>query len=72
MSSRNQIKDAEETIDIGEEISRILETGLDRKALAICIRMIDCGVSPEALSLIVRELQTTKEKKGTPKSTGSD
>ena len=39
------------------EISKILNTGLDRETLSILIGLCECGVNPEALALVVKELR---------------
>lgn len=39
------------------EISNILNTGLDRKTLAILVELIEMGVNPEALAEAVKELK---------------
>ena len=39
------------------EISIILDTGLDRKTLSILVELIESGVNPEALAVVVKELR---------------
>jgi mitotic-spindle organizing protein 1 len=39
------------------EISRLLDTGLDRETLAVLAELVESGVHPEALALAVRELR---------------
>ncbi|KAK9842840.1 hypothetical protein WJX74_003152 [Apatococcus lobatus] len=46
-----------EALDIAFEISQILDTGLDRKELAILIALLETGVNPEALAAVVKELK---------------
>jgi len=48
---------ANETLDIAYEISRILDTGLDRETLSILIGLLEQGVNPEALASVVKELR---------------
>jgi len=48
---------ATEALNIVSEISNILDTGLDRETLSICISLIEAGVNPEALAAVVRELR---------------
>ncbi len=38
-------------------ISQILDTGLDKETLRILIGLVEAGVNPEALALIVKELR---------------
>lgn len=48
---------ANDALNIVFEISNILDTGLDRETLSICISLIEAGVNPEALAVVVRELR---------------
>jgi len=44
-------------MDMVVELSKLLNTGLDRETLAILMRMCENGASPEALAMVVRELR---------------
>ena len=35
----------------------MLETGLDSETLAICIKLCENGVNPEALAMVIQELR---------------
>jgi mitotic-spindle organizing protein 1 len=48
---------ARETMDIIYEVSRILNTGLDRHTLSILVGLCEAGVNPEALAAVVKELR---------------
>lgn len=39
------------------ELSRLLNTGLDRETLAILMALIQKGVNPEALAAVVKDLR---------------
>ena len=39
------------------EISNLLNTGLDAETLAICVKLCETGVNPEALAAVVKELR---------------
>ena len=39
------------------DISRLLQTGLDRETLAVLVGLTDSGVNPEALAAVVKELR---------------
>ena len=39
------------------EISHLLNTGLDSETLAVCVRLCEQGVNPEALAIVIKELQ---------------
>ena len=43
------------------EGSRLLNTGLDAETLAICVRLCEEGVNPEALALVIQELRRETE-----------
>jgi len=42
---------------VAHEISKILDTGLDKETLAILIGLLENGVNPEALAQVVKELR---------------
>eukprot|EP00794_Sanderia_malayensis_P017026 gene17026-18740_t len=48
---------ARETLDILMEMSNLLNTGLDSESLSICVKLIESGVNPEALAVVIKELQ---------------
>lgn len=39
------------------EISKLLNTGLDSETLAICVKLCEAGVNPEALASVIQELR---------------
>jgi mitotic-spindle organizing protein 1 len=41
-------------------MSTILNTGLSKEALGICVDMIESGVNPEALAMVIKELKREK------------
>ncbi|TFJ81069.1 hypothetical protein NSK_007712 [Nannochloropsis salina CCMP1776] len=50
-------KEWHEALEAMHEISKILNTGLDRETLAILVNLCEAGVNPEALALVVQELR---------------
>ena len=46
---------------INFELSNLLDTGLDREALAILVELCESGVNPEALAKVVIELRRESE-----------
>ncbi|RIA92925.1 mitotic-spindle organizing gamma-tubulin ring associated-domain-containing protein [Glomus cerebriforme] len=52
-----KIQEAIETLDILHEISTLLNTGLDRDTLSICLNLCENGVNPEALAAVIKELR---------------
>ncbi len=49
------LQSARETMDILHEMSQLLNCGLDRESLALCVSLIESGVNPEALSVTLLE-----------------
>ena len=50
-------RDAQQSLDDLFELSTILNTGLDRDTLSILVQLCECGVNPEALAAVVKELR---------------
>jgi len=44
-------------LDSLQELSNILETGLDRESISILLELTESGVNPEALAALVKELR---------------
>ncbi|ORZ14644.1 mitotic-spindle organizing protein 1-like protein [Absidia repens] len=53
-STKNEVMD---TIDVLLEISKILNTKLDKDTLALCISLCEKGVNPEALAEVIKDLR---------------
>ncbi|KAG1146920.1 hypothetical protein G6F37_000861 [Rhizopus arrhizus] len=49
--------EVKETIDILHEMATILNTGLDRDTVALCISLCERGANPEALATVIKDLQ---------------
>ncbi|OAJ36302.1 hypothetical protein BDEG_20492 [Batrachochytrium dendrobatidis JEL423] len=56
-SSRMQLGQTRETMDLLYEISMLLNTGLDRETLAHCVALCEGGVNPDALAAVIKELK---------------
>lgn len=54
-SGSNQTVAARETFQVLLELSKLLNTGLDAETLAICVRLCENGVQPEALALVINQ-----------------
>lgn len=48
---------SDQTVNLLHNISQILDTGLDKETLRLLIGLVEAGVNPEALALIVKELR---------------
>ena len=57
IDDRISSRSAQKHLEITHEISKILECDLDRETLAVCISMLQNGVEPESLALVVKELK---------------
>ena len=51
-------------LDSLQELSNILETGLDRESLSILLELTESGVNPEALAALVKELRRQRVSEG--------
>ncbi|KAI8384400.1 mitotic-spindle organizing gamma-tubulin ring associated-domain-containing protein [Radiomyces spectabilis] len=57
--------DIKETLDIIYEMATILDTGLDRDTLALCVSLCEKGVNPEALATVIKDLREQQQKLST-------
>ncbi|ODM21739.1 Mitotic-spindle organizing protein 1 [Aspergillus cristatus] len=55
---------AREVIDILHEISTLLNTHLDRTELSLCVSLIENGVNPEALAIVIKDLRREAASQG--------
>ncbi|KAK9387627.1 mitotic-spindle organizing gamma-tubulin ring associated-domain-containing protein [Lipomyces mesembrius] len=46
------------------EISLLLDTGIDKDTICLCLKLFDNGINPEALANTIRELQETSISQG--------
>ncbi|KAI8357167.1 mitotic-spindle organizing protein 1 [Mortierella sp. GBAus27b] len=54
---QQQQQEARLAMDILTEMSSLLNTGLDRETLSICVSLCESGVNPEALAAVIKELR---------------
>lgn len=57
-ASEPATNEAREALDCLHELSQLLNTGLDKKTLTACVRLLESGVHPDALAQIVQVLRT--------------
>lgn len=56
--AQNQnLEDAKDTYTAVQQLSQILDTGLDPEVLSICMQLCEAGINPDALAACIRELQ---------------
>ncbi|KAJ5587894.1 uncharacterized protein N7459_003659 [Penicillium hispanicum] len=53
----NKRQAARDVIDILEDISKILNTSLNRTELSLCVSLIENGVNPDALAAVIKDLR---------------
>lgn len=56
-SGSSAILEAKQTFSTLQELSKLLNTGLDSESLALCVRLCEQGAHPEALATVIRELR---------------
>lgn len=54
---RSKANVTREALDTLTEISNILNAGLDSETIAICMKLCEAGVNPEALAIVIKELR---------------
>ncbi|KPJ14253.1 Mitotic-spindle organizing protein 1 [Papilio machaon] len=57
-----QIGQAREAFQMLNQISQLLNTGLDQETLTICIRLCELGVDPESLAYVIKEIRKVGER----------
>ncbi|WWC61881.1 mitotic-spindle organizing protein 1 [Kwoniella dejecticola CBS 10117] len=56
-----RLQNARETIDSLHDLSQLLQTGLDKNTLSICVGMIEQGANPDTLAAVIKELRRENE-----------
>ena len=51
------LSSASAVVDLTYDLSRLLQCGFDKSTVAILIGLCECGVQPEALATVVKELR---------------
>lgn len=49
--------ESSDTLELAFELSQILDCGLDKKSLSICMGLLELGVHPEVLADVVKRLR---------------
>ncbi|GAA5802614.1 hypothetical protein HPULCUR_008086 [Helicostylum pulchrum] len=49
--------EVKETVDLLLEMATLLNTGLDRETLGLCVSLCERGVNPEALASVIKDLR---------------
>lgn len=53
----NRLKmDTKSSVNVLYDISQLLNTGLDKKTLSLCVSLCEMGVAPEAIVVNINEL----------------
>ncbi|KAK9373852.1 mitotic-spindle organizing gamma-tubulin ring associated-domain-containing protein [Lipomyces chichibuensis] len=53
-----------DTTDLLHEISLLLDTGVHKDTITLCLKLFDNGINPEALANTIRELKETSISQG--------
>ncbi len=48
---------AAEALEIAYEINKILDCGIDKESLSVCIALLETGINPEALAQVIKKLR---------------
>ncbi|WVQ80649.1 mitotic-spindle organizing protein 1 [Cryptococcus sp. DSM 104549] len=56
-----RMQNARETVDSLYDLSQLLQTGLDKNTLSICVGMIENGANPDTLAAVIKELRREGE-----------
>lgn len=51
-----------EALEIIHELNKILDCGLDKESLSLCVALIETGVNPEALGEVIKRLRKESAK----------
>ncbi|OZJ02214.1 hypothetical protein BZG36_04715 [Bifiguratus adelaidae] len=51
------LQSARDTMEVLYEMSNLLNTGLDKESLSLCVSLIEQGVNPEALANVIKEVR---------------
>ncbi|KAL7420648.1 hypothetical protein Q5752_004599 [Cryptotrichosporon argae] len=62
MADDARLQNARETIESLNDLSQLLQTGLDKQTLSICVGMIEAGANPDALAAVIKELRREKDR----------
>ena len=46
-----------EALDVAHEINKLLDCGLDKESLSVCVALLETGVNPEALAEVIKRLR---------------
>ncbi|KAI8107104.1 Mitotic-spindle organizing protein 1 [Picochlorum sp. SENEW3] len=52
----------EHQLEVAFEINKLLNCGLDKETLSICMGILETGVNPEALADVIKHLRKEKQK----------
>lgn len=58
-------KEAEQQqqLEVAFEINKLLNCGLDKETLSLCMGLLETGVNPEALADVIKEIRREKERR---------
>ncbi|KAK8864407.1 mitotic-spindle organizing protein 1 [Kwoniella newhampshirensis] len=55
------LQNARDTIDSLYDLSQLLQTGLDKNTLSVCVGMIEQGANPDTLAAVIKALRREQD-----------
>jgi mitotic-spindle organizing protein 1 len=49
-------------LDVAFEISKLLNCGIDKETLSLCMGLLETGVNPEALADVIKEIRRERDR----------
>lgn len=53
-------QEARQSLEVAHELSKLLDCGLDKESLSICIALLEQGLNPEVIEPIARPLRVAR------------
>ncbi|WVO16287.1 mitotic-spindle organizing protein 1 [Cryptococcus depauperatus] len=61
MQEEASLRNANDTIDTLYDLSQLLQTGLEKTTLLICVGLIEQGANPDTLAAVIQDLREENE-----------
>ena len=70
-SGASVLSSASASVDVVYDLSRLLQCGFDKSTVALLVGLCECGVQPEALATVVKELRREARAQPAQRANGS-
>lgn len=57
LNTASATRDAMEAMQVVEEIAKLMNAGLDKETLSLCVRLIENGINPSTLAHAILSIQ---------------